>query len=122
MWKSACIGRVFCELMARPTGCQSAWPLTPTGSLIPTELEGRLSGVGKIGTHEFKVSTVKTLEIGTRKWKDVCVLTANLNYWGIAKEQGPAGDVQGLLGDDMLASNGALIDFAAGKLWFAPQK
>jgi hypothetical protein len=93
-----------------------------TGSLMAPEIKGLSVGIGKTGAHQFKVATLKTLQIGPRRWKDIHFTTEDLTAWAIAKPGGPGVDLQGLLGADFLASNGALIDFGNLKLWFAPEK
>jgi predicted aspartyl protease len=94
----------------------------PTGTLIAPDWKGRLIGIGKIGAHEFKIASLKTLQIGSRKWEGIHFTTANLNDWGIAKPGAAGEELQGLLGAEMLAGNGALVDFGNRKLWLGAEK
>jgi len=91
------------------------------GTLIPEDLSAEIIGFGKIGAHQMRVTTLQTLQIGARIWKDVHVGVANLKAWGIS-EPGKAVEIQGLFGAEMLAARGALIDFASEKLWLRPEK
>lgn len=91
-----------------------------TGTLIPDELSGRAVGVGTIGAHKFRVTTLSAMQIGPRAWKNAHFGVVNLKSWGVGVP-GRLGDkIQGLLGADILMSAGALIDCEGGKIWFRP--
>ncbi len=98
------------------------WDRPHTGSLIPEDAAGIIVGVGKIGAHQLKVTTFKTLQIGPRVWRNVHWGVADLKAWGIADPKRPGVGIQGLFGADMLEGQGTLIDFASAKLWFRPEK
>ena len=93
-----------------------------TGTLLKDDLDAKIIGVGKIGAHKLRVTTLKRLQIGPRIWQEVHVGVANLKDWGIGELGTPAEDLQGLLGAELLATHGALIDFASNTLWFRPEK
>jgi predicted aspartyl protease len=93
-----------------------------TGTLVTHDISGRAAGVGKIGAHKFRVTTPNALQIGAREWKNVRFEVMNLENWGIGVPGKAWETVQGMLGEDMLISSGALIDCAGGKLWFRPAK
>jgi hypothetical protein len=93
-----------------------------TGSQIPTELTSRSIGVGSIGAHKLRVTTLSTLQIGARKWKNAHFGVVNLKSWGINVPGSEGAAIQGLLGADVLIKAGALIDCSSGTLWFRPEK
>jgi hypothetical protein len=93
-----------------------------TGSLITDELSGKYVGVGKIGAHKFRVTTLSSMQIGARKWKNAHFGVVNLKSWGVGMPNGWGEHIQGLLGADVLIGAGALIDCSSGKLWFRPEK
>ena len=92
-----------------------------TGTLIPQDLSGRIVGVGQIGMHKFRVTTLNTMQIGARQWTNVHVGVVNLQSFGIGKPGGWE-TVQGMLGADILLNGGALIDCSSEKIWFRPEK
>ena len=92
------------------------------GSLIPKEWSATFVGVGKIGAHQMKVTTLTRLEVGSLQWTNVHLGVVDLKNWGLAKPGSEGEDVQGLLGRELLSARGALIDYHSGKLWFRPQK
>jgi len=89
------------------------------GALSHEDSGVRVIGIGKIGAHKLRVTTLKKLRIGSREWSPIHFGAANLNPWMLAPR---TNDWQGILGRDMLTGNGALIDFSGGKLWFSPEK
>lgn len=92
----------------------------PAGSLIPEEAAGQVVGVGKIGAHKLRVTTVKNFQIGAKTWQNIHLGVTNLKAWGLLQPGTGLEDEAGLLGRDLLAGQGALIDFASRKLWFRP--
>jgi hypothetical protein len=70
----------------------------------------------------MRVTTLNSLRLGTLKWNNVYVAVVDLKSWGIAKPGTPNQAIQGLLGLDLLAAHGVLIDVAGRKLWFRPDK
>lgn len=93
-----------------------------TGSYIKEDLSAEVIGVGGIGAHKLRVATLKQLKIGPRTWQNVHFGVADLGAWGVGKPGTPGEHVQGWFAAEMLASHGALIDFASGTLWFCPEK
>jgi len=93
-----------------------------TGALVKDDLTAKAIGYGKVGAHKLRVTTLKQLQIGARTWQNVHIGVANLKDWGIGERGNPAEDLQGMLGAEMLATHGALIDFASNTLWFRPEK
>jgi len=94
-----------------------------TGTLMEkNDLGPKVVGFGKIGAHNLRTTRLKRLQIGPRSWQDVPFGVTSLKAWGIGEEEGPAGNLHGLLGAEMLSGHGALIDFASGTLWFRPEK
>jgi predicted aspartyl protease len=83
---------------------------------------GTITGFGNIGNHQARVAILKSLQAGERTWKQVYFGVADLSAWKIGKSGGAVADVQGLFGSDLLTGHGALIDFAAGKVWFRPEQ
>jgi hypothetical protein len=106
------------ESQLRPLGLSTVKEDAPhTGTRIPGEVGGLLIGVGKIGAHKLRVTTLATLEIGPKQWKNIHVGVANLKAWGILQPGTASEDPEGVLGLRLLAEQGALIDFASRKLW-----
>jgi hypothetical protein len=93
-----------------------------TGTFVAPEITGRSAGVGAIGAHMSRITTPITLRIGARTWKNTRFLVVNLKSWGLGTPGRPGENVHGLLGEDLLISSGALIDFSSSKLWFSPEK
>jgi hypothetical protein len=94
-----------------------------TGSLVRDELSGHLVGMGGIGAHKLRVTTIDSLMIGPREWHRVNVGLVDLAAWRPKPSPGVETIwIDGLMGGDFLAANGALIDFAAGTVWFSPPK
>jgi len=93
-----------------------------TGTLIPNELNGRVVGVGSIGAHKLRVTTLNTFRLGSTEWKNLHFGIADLKAWNLGKPSAPAEHLQALLGSDFLLSHGALIDFSSRKLWLSPEK
>ena len=109
------------ESQLKPLGLSTVKQSTShTGSLIPDEETGRTAGFGKVSVHNFHVCPVKRLDIGAKELKDAHLGVVNLKAWGLLKPGSPAQDLVGLLGTDLLAGQGALIDFDGCRLWFPP--
>ena len=92
----------------------------PAGSSIPKEVGGRVVGMGRIGAHKLRVTTVKSLQIGAKTWQDIHLGVVNLKAWHPQHPGTGLEDETGFLGRDLLVGQGALIDFASRKLWFRP--
>src|SRR5262249_10846385 len=82
----------------------------------------RLMGQGDIGSHEMQMTIVQELELGELKFERIYFGVTSLEAWGLAKRGKWMPDTNGLLGADLLAANGALIDFASLKLWLRKPK
>jgi len=93
-----------------------------TGTFIRQDASAFAVGVGKIGTHTMRVTTLNSLQLGTLKWNNVYVGVVDLKSWSMAKAGTPHEGVQGLLGFEFLAEHGVVIDVAGRKLWFRPAK
>ena len=91
-----------------------------TGSFIPAEMQGGMVGLGSIGKHKLRAVKVASLKLGSREWNNIPVGIGDLRAWGIERASPTGRELQGLLGIDMLRTQGALIDFASGKLWLRP--
>ena len=94
----------------------------PLGSLIRKEWSANVVGVGKIGAHKMWVTTVKTWGVGSLQWTNVHAGVVDLKSWDLAEPGSRSEEVQGILGREMLAARGALIDYHSRKLWFRPEK
>ena len=94
----------------------------PLGSLIRKEWSTNVVGVGKIGAHKMWVTTVKTWGVGSLQWTNVHAGVVDLKSWDLAEPGSRSEEVQGILGREMLAARGALIDYHSRKLWFRPEK
>jgi hypothetical protein len=91
------------------------------GSLIPEEISGRAVGVGEIGMHKFRVTKIRSFQLGPAKWQNVNVAIGNLKYWGLSKTPENNEETQGLFGIDELTKHGVLIDYSSRKLWLRPE-
>ncbi len=91
-----------------------------TGTYIHEDYRAYTVGIG-VARQEIRVATVKTLQIGPRKWNDVHFGMVNLKGWGIEQLGRPGREVHGLLGLEMLGARKALIDSSSLKLWFGPE-
>ena len=92
------------------------------GTYIREDINVRIVGMGSIGAHQGWVATLRSLQIGSREWKDIHFGVTNLRAWGIEQLASAGQKVQGFLGMHLLMGEGALIDFASGKLWLRPDK
>ena len=111
------------ESLLQPLGLVIVKQSAPElGTLIPDDLSGAAVGVGKIGMHKLRVTTLENLQMGERTWKKIHFGVANLKAWKIEDPEKPARGAGGLLGMDMFLNHGVLIDFASRKLWFGPEK
>jgi len=89
-----------------------------TGSSIPQDYGGKVIGMGSVGAHKVRVVTIKSLQMGSRKLDNVHFGICNFNAWQKAEER----EWVGVIGEDLLESQGALLDFAGGKVWFSRKK
>jgi hypothetical protein len=92
------------------------------GSLIQPDLQGRARVGIKGDVVEFKVSRLKTLQIGEKSWKSFPFAVQDLSTLRMGRPGTKRPDVKGLLGRDILMGYGALIDFGNRKVWFPPEK
>lgn len=93
-----------------------------TGSRIRARQQGAIVGVNEIGAHDLFGAQLKSLRLGAREWTGFDVGVANLKAWGLSESGRPGGDIQGLVGAELLIPSGALIDFSARRLWLLPGK
>jgi hypothetical protein len=98
------------------------WERPSTGSAIPEEITVGIVGSGKIGKQKYRLTRLDTLQIGSRTLQKAHFGVTDLTAWGLANPNSPGGPVMGLLGAEMLAGYGAVIDFASGTLWLRPEK
>ena len=89
--------------------------------MIPDDLGGRMIGMGKIGAHEFRVTKLKTFEVGSREWRNTSFGVGSLKSWRLEEAAAPEEDLHGILGMDLLVSHEALIDFSSLKVWLRPE-
>lgn len=87
------------------------------GSLSRPEVKGNLVGFNQIGTHDTRIALLDSFQIGEKEWKNLSYGVTNLKAWKLLDEADPKKGLQGIFGQELLAANGALIDFANRKLW-----
>ena len=92
-----------------------AWGLKPRPSAT------RLSGAGHTGTRGLAVAEVKSLRLGSVEISKVTLGLVALGDWGLAQEGKSLSEVKGLLGGEILAAHGAIIDCGGLKLWLQPR-
>jgi len=88
-----------------------------TGTMVAQDIGGRAAGVGEIGVHRTRVSTPISLQIGSHSLTASRFVIVNLKSWGIGVPENGA-TTHGLLGEDLLITNGALINCSGKKIWF----
>lgn len=88
--------------------------------LKPLPSAARITGAGATGTRSVAVAGVKSLQLGEVSLKDTTVALFDLADWGFAAPDQALGEVQGILGGDLLAATGAVIDCHRLKLWLKP--
>jgi len=85
-----------------------------------TPLQAR--GVGKVGSHPFDLSVLKSFKVGDVEAKNTLIGVVPLEHWGLAEKTESLKEVDGLLGADWLGVNEAVIDFRGNRFWFRPPK
>ena len=88
------------------------------GTHMLQEVTTKVVGVGKIGTHHMRVMTIKNFQLGSRKLQSIHFGVANLDAWGKPDER----KWVGVLGEDVLEGQQALLDFSSGKVWLTRPK
>ncbi len=96
----------------------SSYSEKKTGTTIPQDVNALVIGTGKTGAHQLRVVTLKTLQIGSRRLTNVHLGIGNLKAWGEIDHK----ELTGVIGEDLLEPQGALIDFSNDKVWFRPRK
>ena len=94
------------------------------GSYLPSDVEGwniGLQGLG-LGTHRLRVVRLPALRIGPQTWRDLYVGVADFDLSQMNDTADSAVDIHGLLGAELLASHGALIDFSSMTIWLRPNR
>jgi predicted aspartyl protease len=74
-------------------------------------------GNGSIGHHRARVALVSKLQIGEQMVRNYPLSVVDLKYWEQGEHNTFGDDILGLLGYDVLASRGALIDLRGQRLW-----
>jgi hypothetical protein len=96
----------------------------PAGTLIPISVEGRgygLNGRG-LGTRILRVVHLPSLELGPQTWQDVYVGVEDLESRGLSEGGDQKANPHAILGDELLARHGAVIDFSSLTLWLRPDR
>lgn len=88
--------------------------------LKPMPSTARISGAGATGLRSVAVANVKSLQLGKVDLKDNTLAVFDLADWGFAAPDQALSEVQGILGGDLLAATGAVIDCQRLKLWLKP--
>ncbi len=92
-----------------------------SGNLVQYEVQTLSVGVGDIGIHGTRFTEVASFELGPRKWGKTLMGVTDLRAWGVRNSLEYSERIQGFLGIDILAQNGALIDFNTKCLWLRPE-
>jgi predicted aspartyl protease len=90
--------------------------------LALTHTHARLTGQGDIGSHEMQLTQARTLQLGQIILPNIYFGVTDLEAWGLSNRGKWMPEAKGLLGADTLAGNGALIDYAAMRLWLRKPK
>ncbi len=88
--------------------------------LKPLASAARVTGAGKTGQRGVAVAEVRSLQLGEVELKDSTLALFDLADWGFAAPDKALSEVQGILGGDLLAATGAIIDLHRLKLWLQP--
>jgi len=84
--------------------------------LIPEESEHKAAGAGTTEI-ETKISKNNLVEIGDFKLNDVDLVLIDLSHINAALIKQKAGEVQGIIGADILMETSAIIDYKKKKLY-----
>ncbi len=90
------------------------------GTNIPQPKEGMLRGIkgpGGLGNQKFHVLKLHQLEIGQRTWKDLYMVSSDIRISG-DHPIGNEADLHGILGEELLTNDGAILDPRDGIMWF----
>jgi len=88
--------------------------------LKPMPSAARITGAGETAMRSVAVADVKSLQLGEVNLKDTTVALFDLADWGFAAPDRTLGEVQGILGGELLAATSAVIDCHRLKLWLKP--
>jgi hypothetical protein len=82
----------------------------------------RIQGVGRIGSTKIWGARLKSFEIDGVEMplRRLNIGRAEMARWSIGEKKSALETIDGVLGADLLAVSGALIDFRHRKLWFVP--
>ena len=89
--------------------------------LQPQNSTTRITGAGATGIRPVAVANVKSLQLGDVELKGTMLALLDLADWGFAAPEQTLGEVQGILGGDLLAALNAAIDCQRLKLWIKPR-
>ncbi len=89
--------------------------------LKPLPSAARISGAGGAGWRSVAAVEVRLLQLGEVDLKNQTLALFDLADWGFAAPDQALGEVQGILGGDLLAANCAVIDCHRLKLWLKPE-
>jgi len=88
--------------------------------LKPAPSAARITGAGKTGTRPIAVAEVKSFQLGGMELSKQTLALLDLADWGFGAAGQTLSEVQGILGGEMLAQTGALIDCHRLTLWVKP--
>lgn len=88
--------------------------------LKPMPSAASITGAGATGLRRVTVVDVKSLQMGGVDLRDITVAMFGLADWGFAAPDKTLGEVQGILGGDLLAATRAVVDCHRLKLWLKP--
>ena len=77
----------------------------------------RISGAGRTGSRNVAVANVNSFRLGEVEMKRTTLAMLDLADWGFAAPEKTLSEVRGILGGEILAAGGAVIDCHALKLW-----
>ena len=80
----------------------------------------RITGAGKTGTRPVSVAEAKSFRLGEVELRNANLALFDLSDWGFAAPGKALSEVQGILGGEILAATGAVIDCHTMKLWLKP--
>jgi len=88
--------------------------------LKPLATAARITGAGDTGQRSVAAAEVKSLQLGAVELKDRTLALFDLADWGFAAPGKALSEVHGILGGDVLAATGAVVDCHRLKLWLQP--
>ncbi len=110
------------EGIARKLNLRSENRTTTSGGNIQRDWKFLVIGNGSIGNHPARVARVKKLQIGEETVRNYPLSVVELKYWEQGEHKILGQEILGLLGNDVLATRGALIDLGGQRLWIVREQ